>query len=67
MTDEDALFEVWFHLQCRDHWKRLYPTEPFREGWGEGYKNAMREGWVEGYKNAMREGWMARFAKPEPT
>jgi len=44
-ADEKAFFAVWFQLQRRDHWKNLYPTEPFHEEWGLGYERAMWEAW----------------------
>lgn len=44
--DEEAFFEVWFQMQRRKHFESLYPGDPFREGWGMGYRSAMLEGWL---------------------
>lgn len=46
MTDEEAMFEVWFQMQRRDHWNHHYPDEPFHENWGLGYRDAMLQGWM---------------------
>ncbi len=46
MTDEDALFEVWFNIHRHDAWKRLYGFTTMPDGWSEGFKSSMREGWM---------------------
>jgi len=45
-TDEEAFFEVWFNLERRKHWDRLYPKETFHENWGLADKSAMRIAWM---------------------
>lgn len=63
MTDEDALFEVWFQLQRRDHWKSLYGDEPFHEGWGEAFKGYMSKAW---HARASLHVTYTRETKGEP-
>jgi len=46
MTDEDAMFEVWFQLQRRKDWEKRYPGESFHDNWSMGYREAMRDGWM---------------------
>lgn len=46
MSDEEAMFEVWFQLQRKKDWERRYPNEAFHENWGLGSREAMREGWL---------------------
>lgn len=46
MSDEEAMFEVWFQLQRRKDWESKYPGEKFHEGWGTGFRSSMLKGWM---------------------
>jgi hypothetical protein len=46
MTDEDALFEVWFNIHRHDEWTKLYGGTSMPPGWSEGFKSSMKAGWM---------------------
>ena len=46
MTDEDALFEVWFQIHSPDCWERIYGGTTMPPGWSESFKSSVKEGWM---------------------
>jgi len=46
MNDEEAFFEVWFHMQRRLDWDKRFPGEKFHEDWGTGFKSEMFKAWM---------------------
>jgi hypothetical protein len=46
MSDEEAIFEVWFQIQRKKDWELRYPNEPFHTNWGLGFRGAMLKGWL---------------------
>jgi hypothetical protein len=46
MTNEDAYFEVWYHIHQHDEWTKLYGGTSMPPGWGEGFKSSMKAGWM---------------------